>query len=146
MRLRKVTNNWQNNQQNDWQKCCRYCHHFKKGVCLNNNVSKVENDLAIYSIIENGHLEEALEESLGSVRLDEFKELETLLRSYKVSERRIKEFNDLFLKCWEEFIQNTLKWDLDGSIEKCFMNHLNDYRQSELTIKDPNTYCCKDWC
>ena len=129
----------------DWQKCCRYCHYYKNGKCLNSHMT-TEEDLAVYSVAEEGYLDETLEETLGSVRLEEFRELEYLLRGYKLSEKRIKEFNDLFSKCWEEFRQNTLKTELEENVAICYQNHLESKNESVVKILDPENYCCKEWC
>lgn len=100
----------------------------------------------MYKVSEEGHLDETLEETLGSVKLEEFRELEYLLRGYKLSEKRIKEFNDLFGKCWEEFRHNTLKTELEENVAKCYQNHLEDCSESNIEILDPESYCCKEWC
>lgn len=139
MRLKKVQKS-----NDDWQKCCRYCHYYENGKCLNSHMTTEE--LAVYSVAEEGYLDETLEETLGSVRLEEFRELEYLLRGYKLSEKRIKEFNDLFGKCWEEFRQNTLKTELEENVAKCYQNHLESKSESVMEILDPEDYCCKEWC
>lgn len=139
-RLKKVQKS-----NDDWQKCCRYCHYYEHGKCLNSHMT-TEDDLAVYSVAEEGYLDETLEETLGSVRLEEFRELEYLLRGYKLSEKRIKEFNDLFGKCWEEFRQNTLKTELEENVAKCYQNHLESKSESVVEILDPENYCCKEWC
>ena len=140
MKLKKV-----HKSNDDWQKCCRYCHYYENGKCLNSHMT-TEEDLAVYSVAEDGYLDETLEETLGSVRLEEFRELEYLLRGYKLSEKRIKEFNDLFGKCWEEFRQNTLKTELEENVAKCYQNHLESKNESVVEILDPEDYCCKEWC
>ena len=137
MKLRKV-------DKDAWQKCCRYCHHYEKGMCLNINNLCVDEIFPIYKIVEDGHLDEALEETLGSVKFDDFKELEYLLRGYKLSEKRISEFKDLFIKCWNNFKIN-LKDDLGFSVSACYENNLGVVA-SGIKITNPESYCCKDWC
>ena len=128
-----------------WQKCCRWCHHYKDGKCMNENTYTAEEDLGVYKVSEDGHLDQCLEETLGSVPLHEFKELEYLLRGYKLSEKKIKEFNDLFQKCWEEFSQGTLKEELEYNISICYLNNVSNTLSEGVYIEDPENFCCKDW-
>ena len=140
MKLRKV-------DRDSWQKCCRWCHYYQSGKCMNTNHVSAGEDLSVYKVSEEGYLDQTLEETLGSVKLEEFRELEYLLRSYKLSEKRINRFNDLFRECWENFSQNTLKIELEENVEKCYQNHIEDNTESSgLYIEDPENFVCKDWC
>ena len=142
MKLKKV-------DKDSWLKCCRYCHHYSNGMCKNKHTSVtcVEDNLAVYKVSEEGYLDETIEETLGSIKLEEFRELEYLLRSYKLSEKRIKEFDDLFRKCWEEFSQNTLRPELEENVTRCYINNIEEKTSFEgFLIEDPENYCCKDWC
>lgn len=145
MKLKKVQPVPVNND--DWQKCCRWCHYFQNGKCMNTDHLDTGEDLSVYKVSEEGYLDQCLEETLGSVKLEEFRELEFLLRDYKLSEKRIREFNDLFGKCWDNFRQNTLKTELEENVAKCYQNNIekNSF-DSNMVIKDPENYCCKDWC
>jgi len=130
-----------------WQKCCRWCHHFQNGKCMNTDHLDTGEDLSVYKVSEDGYLDQCLEETLGSVKLEEFRELEYLLRGYNLSEKRIREFNDLFGKCWDNFRQNTLKTELEENVAKCYQNNIEKSSfDSNMVIKDPDNYCCKDWC
>ena len=142
MKLKKV-------DRDSWLKCCRYCHHYTNGKCMNTYTPLIveEDNLAVYKVSEEGYLDGCIEETLGSIKLEEFRELEYLLRSFKLSEKRIKEFNDLFIKCWEEFSHDTLRPVLEENVTRCYVNHLEDGTSSAgFIIKDPENYCCKDWC
>ena len=140
MKSRKV-------DRDSWQKCCRWCHYYQCGKCMNTNHVSADEDLSVYKVSEEGYLDQTLEETLGSVKLEEFRELEYLLRGYKLSEKRIKEFDDLFRKCWENFSQNTLKTELEENVAKCYQNHIEDNTESSgLYIEDPENFVCKDWC
>lgn len=139
MKLKKV-------DKDTWQKCCRWCHNYQKGKCYKNHTD-VGEDLSVYKVAEEGYLEETIGETLGSCSLDEFKELEYLLRGFKLSEKRIKEFDDLFRRCWEYFSQNKLKFELEENVAECYQNHLTDFDSLEgETILNPEEHCCKDWC
>lgn len=140
MKLRKV-------DKDEWQKCCRWCHYYQNGKCMNESHLDMGEDLSVYKVAEEGYLDQTLEETLGSVKLEEFRELEYLLRDYKLSEKRIKEFLELFGKCWENFRQNTLKTELEENVAKCYQNHVEKSSfDPNVIIKDPENYCCKDWC
>lgn len=140
MKLRKV-------DKDEWQKCCRWCHYYQNGKCMNKNHLDMGEDLSVYKVAEEGYLDQTLEETLGSVKLEEFRELEYLLRDYKLSEKRIKEFLEQFGKCWENFRQNTLKTELEENVAKCYQNHVEKSSfDPNVIIKDPENYCCKDWC
>lgn len=140
MKLRKI-------DRDSWQKCCRWCHYYQSGKCMNTNYLPVGEDLSVYKVSEEGYLDQTLEETLGSVKLEEFRELEYLLRSYKLSEKRINRFNDLFRECWENFSQNTLKIELEENVAKCYQNYIEDNTESsDLYIEDPENFVCKDWC
>ena len=141
MKLKRV-----DRTKDDWQKCCRWCHYYKNGKCIKDNVS-IDETAPVWKVAEEGHLSETLEEFFGSVKLEEFRELEYLLRGYNLSEKRIREFNDLFRKCWEDFSQNTLKTELEENVAKCYQNHIEDNTTSDgLYIEDPENFVCKDWC
>ena len=109
-----------------------------------NNVSAGE-DLSVYKVSEEGYLDQCLQETLESVKLKEFKELEFFLRECRVSEKKIKEFDNLFKECWEEFSQNTLKTELEENVAKCYQNHI-DTISDGFYIEDPENFVCKDWC
>ena len=140
MKLKKV-------DRDNWQKCCRWCHYYSNGKCMNTDHLDTGEDLSVYKVSEEGYLDQTLEETLGSVKLEEFRELEYLLRDYKLSEKRIREFDDLFRKCWENFSQNTLKTELEENVAKCYQNHIEDNTTSDgFYIEDPENFVCKDWC
>ena len=148
MKLKRV----QPVSDDSWQKCCRWCHYYKNGKCMNQStsISVEEDNLAVYKVSEEGYLDQTIEETLGSVKLEEFRELEYLLRDYNLSEKRIREFNNLFSKCWDNFRQNTLKTELEESVAKCYQNHTTK-RSVEVEfegfyIEDPENFICKDWC
>lgn len=134
----------------DYMKCCRFCHYFQCGKCYNKDYMSNYSDgsdLAVYSVVEEGHLAETIEEVLGSVKLEEFRELEYLLRGYKLSEKRIKEFDDTFKKCWELFSSSTLKEQLEEKVHRCYVNNLlnNETVNDGVEISSPSEFVCKYW-
>lgn len=138
MKLKRV----KKHLDDSWQKCCRWCSYYENGKCFNKSFNI--DTTHIEKVAEEGHLNETLEEVLRNHSLSQFKELECKLRDWKVSEKRIKEFNDLFVKCYEEWV-NEAKEDLDYAISLCYDNNLETYNGG-VVISDPENYCCKEWC
>ena len=142
--LRKVAE--KKEKSNDLDKCCRWCHFYKSGECHNKDVVKnnaVDFELGVYSVVEEGYLDETLEETLGSVNYKEFEDLTTLLLSWGISQKRIKLFEDTFKKNMEDFSFN-LKERLSDNVHDCYLKHL-DLGDVSLTINDPENYCCDKW-
>lgn len=138
MKLKRV-------DRDEWQKCCRYCHYYQNGKCYKNIVS-TEETAPVWKVAEEGHVSEVIEETLGSVKLTPFRELEYKLREWKISEKRIAEFNSLFKECYDQWVQE-VKPELDVAIDKCYQNHINDHAfDSGVYIEDPERFCCKEWC
>lgn len=131
---------------NSWQHCCRWCHHFSNGKCMCPDIEGGEYVDVTY-ISENGYVAEVLKESIGSVDRKDFKELEYLLREWKVSEKRIKEFKDTFEKCFEEWQQEAVE-QIDEDVTKCFNKHLEEDFNYEVGVEilDPREHCCSRWC
>lgn len=134
MKLKRV-------DRDSWQKCCRWCKNFSGGECHANSVGS--DPLQLYKVAEEGILDETLQETLMSARLSEFKELENLLREWRISEKRIKEFNKVFSECYEDWVNNEIRDDLSESVDRCYTNHIES---SSITISDPENYCCNKWC
>lgn len=131
-------------KSDDWQKCCKYCHHFKNGSCTNQEGIYLDDEEPIYSVSEEGVLEDVIVETLGSVKLKEFEPLEMLLRDYRLSEKRINEFKTLFKDCWEKFVDQTLTNKLENSVSYCYENYYSG--NYEFRISNPEEYCCDKWC
>ena len=131
-------------KSDDWQKCCKYCHYFKNGSCTNQEGIYLDDEEPIYSVSEEGVLEDVIVETLGSVRLKEFEPLEMLLRDYRLSEKRINEFKTLFKDCWEKFVDQTLTNKLENSVSYCYENYYSG--NYEFRISNPEEYCCDKWC
>ena len=131
-------------KSDDWQKCCKYCHYFKNGSCTNQEGIYLDEEEPIYKVSEDGILDAVLVETLWNIKLKEFEQLEILLRGYKLSEKRIKEFKALFRTCWENFIIQTLKPQLERDVSSCYENN---YRGNcEVGIYNPEEYYCDKWC
>ena len=145
MKLKKSKNS---GSDYDYMKCCRWCRYFHSGKCYNKNILSDESFFnKIYEVSESGRLSGVLEETLHSVKLEEFRELELLLREWKISEKRIKEFNKLFRDCYTQWCDFTLKEKLDEDILVCYNNFNNENKDCEgITINNPEDFWCKEWC
>lgn len=139
MKLKRVQKS-----NDDWQKCCRWCHYYHNEKCYLKQMIP-DGDNNVYKVAEEGYLSETIEETLDGAKLEAFRELEYKLRDWNISEKRIKEFNDLFKQCYDQFIQD-IKPELDEQIDRCYQNHSYDDLDSGVYISDPEEYCCKEWC
>lgn len=144
MKLKKSVPVTQVDPKEDMYHCCRWCHHYQNGKCYNNNIQIID-DSAVFEVAESGRLDEVLEETLKSEKLTPFKELEYKLLEWNVSQKRIKEFNELFSSCYEEFALH-LKESLDESVSRLYQTDLDDITFDGLEISNPEEYYCKDWC
>ena len=136
MKLRRVRH-----LDDSWQKCCRWCKHYKDGKCFNSDTTH-QDPLSISRVMEEGYLNETLEETLSNHKLSQFKELDFKLREWKISEKRIKEFNTLFMQCYDDWVRD-IKEDLECAVDMCYTNHTENLG---TYISDPENYCCKEWC
>lgn len=140
MKLKKV-------DKNAWMKCCRYCKHFSSGCCTNPDNITFGEDLSVYKVAEDGHLALTLEETFGSVNIvKEFRELESLLREFNISDKRISKVSDCLRHCWGE-LREKLQAELDDKVSMCYANHITDDSSfGNVYIENPESFCCKDWC
>lgn len=144
MKLKKSVPVTQADPKEDMYHCCRWCHHYQNGKCYNNNMQIID-DSAVFEVAESGRLDEVLEETIKSEKLTPFKELEYKLLEWNVSQKRIKEFNELFSSCYEEFALH-LKESLDESVSRLYQTDLDDRTFDGIEISNPEEYYCKDWC
>lgn len=145
MRLKKVEK-----RDDSWQHCCRWCHYYQNKKCWCREVCySAELEVNVYGVSENGYAAETIKESLESVSCEPFRELEYMLREWKVSEKRIREFNEQFKKSMEEYHQNAVEI-IDEDVLKCYDNHLFDNCEKDsgegVEIVDPENFCCSHWC
>ena len=56
MKLRKIG-------RDSWHKCCRWCHYYSNGKCMNVDHLSVGEDLSVYKVSEDGYLDQTLEET-----------------------------------------------------------------------------------
>jgi hypothetical protein len=104
--------------------------------------------MSVYKVVENGHLEETLTETLGSIDIvKEFRALEKLLISYKLSDKRLLEVSKCLRECWTTLSEERLKEELIDNVAVCYANHITeDSSFGNIYIENPDEFCCKDWC
>lgn len=145
MKLRRVVKT-----SDEWQKCCRWCHYFQNGRCFNKEMShSFSTDMfgAIYSVAESGRLSAVIEETSHSVHREEFRNLEDLLREWKISEKRIKEFSQVFDNCMNQWLDFQLKDELDAQVSRLYQDlEMGDNECEGVEIYSPEEFCCKEWC
>lgn len=139
-KLRKADNN-------EWMKCCRYCKHFSEGYCTNDGNITFGEDMSVYKVAENGHLAVTLEHTFGGIDiLDEFKELDVVLRDLKISGKNLESVHQTLTECWIDFKERMKKY-LEESVSTCYNLHITDDSSfGKVYIENPEYFCCKDWC
>ena len=124
---------------------CRWCHYFRSGKCWNEDILELD-DLAVYEVAESGHLEELLKEEIGKADLDTFKEeLASKLSEWGISNKRIKEFDSLFDKCFNKFSQQLIP-NVGEQVSILYQESLDKSTFEGFEITDPEEFVCKDWC
>lgn len=124
---------------------CRWCHHFRSGKCWNEDILESD-DLAVYEVAESGHLEELLKEEIGNACTDTFKEeLASKLSEWGISNKRIKEFDSLFDKCFNKFSQQLIP-NVGEQVSILYQESLGKSTFEGFEISDPEEFVCKDWC
>lgn len=117
MKLKRVVKS-----DDNWQKCCRWCHYYQNGKCWNKEVSYNYQNGLMYSLME-------------------------IFDEWRMSGKRKAEFKEHFKLCWGEFADMLLKEELDEAVSIVYQNHLDPELEFEGTyIDDPNEFCCKEWC
>lgn len=129
--------------------CCRYCHYYRDGKCLNKQViSSTGNSvfLSVVDVAESGKLSGVLEEAIHSCDTKEItSELIDLLKSWKISDKRVREFEQTFKEVFDQWADFTLKPEIDESVDRLYQNEVTDGDYSGIEISDPDTYYCKEW-
>ena len=133
--------------ESDNYHCCRWCHYYKNGKCLRDDIIGSEDeDLSVYQVLESGKLDAVLEEVIASQKTPEFKKVEALVREWGVSQKRLKEFSNLLMEC----IENT-KTDIDirdeisGAVSSLYETELSGRADNfdGIPIKNPEDFYCK---
>ena len=134
----------------DMYHTCRWCRWALKNkgdvACGNPIFLQWLQELPIHEVAEEGKLSGVIEEAYNSVSRDKiFHELETKLRSYKMSEKRIKEVKSLVDGLLNEWLDYGVKYELDEKVSQLYQNWLKEQDQNaEIEITDPdNFYCCR---
>jgi hypothetical protein len=128
------------------EKVCRWCKHYQRGNCTRGALRAGE-IVSVYDVAESGKLSEVLEETLNNVKPEEFlQEAESLLKSWKVSSKRIEELKKLWEEMIPDFLDLTLKQELDEQISILYQQEIDKHNPSdEIQILNPESFYCKEW-
>ena len=133
--------------ENDMYHCCRWCHYFKNGKCLKDSIIDNEpEDLKVYEVIESGKLHEMLREVFSSLTKEDFEEIEGLVRTWGVSQKKLRELKRTVKDSIEHFGDNPDVIDtLADEISELYVEELSNGKQfaEGIPIKDPEDFYCK---
>lgn len=130
--------------------CCRWCHYYKNGKCLNRDLM-IDSDgsFYIYEIAESGKLDEAIREALNTDKLNNhlWRSIDDVLMGWSISNKRRAEFKQWFPEILE---QHNLHVQEEVS-EVAAMVYQNAYESRDIdyegvSIDNPEDFCCKHWC
>lgn len=129
--------------------CCKYCLYYKDGKCFNYNVISSTGGslfMPVVEVAESGKLSGVLEETIHSCDTKEMiSELINLLKSWKVSDKRIKEFEQTFNEVFDQWADFTLKDEIDNAVDRLYQNELENSEYDGIEISNPDSYYCKEW-
>lgn len=145
-KLRKIIKN-----QNDLQKCCRWCKFYKYGKCFNINVVFMNKKFIdnLMNVYEDGYLELTLTEVLMDLKvINELKNIleKFILEKFKnISQKKNNDFEVYFQEQWEKFVDYTLKYKLETNISSCYLNHIGLIEDDCVEISNPSEFNCLYW-
>jgi len=132
----------------DMYHVCRWCKHYKDGVCFR-GIASHDLDAIVWDVAEDGRLAGVIEETLNSTfPRDLIEGIKGVLREGKVSEKRIKEVE----RFYDEKLPEVLDFDLKEKKEKLDEAVSSLYQDSVekevgekqgLIINDPEDFYCK---
>lgn len=155
MKLKKVVVNTQAHYNNfpfgepERFKTCKYCRYYSCGKCYNKEVMSFISGAKpeIYDVSESGRLSDTIRETAGSCDTKGMKkELIDLLKKWKVSSKRIEEFERTFDEVLEQWLEFSLRDDLDEAISMLYENSVDTDNTTEgVEISNPSEYSCKEF-
>lgn len=135
--------------ENDIYHCCRWCHYFESGKCYNKNVmeSYADAPVKIYEVAEEGKLSGVLEETFHSIRKNAVtEEIVKLLRSYNLSEKRIKEVHDCVINSIDQWFDEDVKEKLDSAVSRLYQDSVEHYAEVDgVEISNPEDHYCREF-
>lgn len=150
--LKKTGINRKEQQQmvDDMYHCCRFCHHYVNGKCFNQNMmeSFCDSPSSVYKVAEEGRLSAVLEETFHSVKKNTVvEEIVTLLRDYKLSEKRVKEVKDSLVNSIDQWFDFEVKDKIDEEVSELYQDAVENMTEVDgVEIINPSEHYCKDWC
>lgn len=156
MKLKKVVINSQVQDINNFPfgeperfKTCRYCRYYECGKCYNKKIMSFISGAKpeIYDVSESGRLSDTIRETAGSCDTKGMKkELIDLLKKWKVSSKRIEEFEHTFDEVLEQWLEFSLRDDLDEAISILYETSVDTDNTTEgVEISNPSEYSCKEF-
>ena len=123
---------------------CRWCRFFDDGKCYHGEIGNSISDMEVYKVAESGKLAEVLKEAIGSCKPKiALKHIEEMLKSYKVSDKRIQELKD----CWSSMIEIWIEGDLipsiDNDVSFLYINSVNEVEGLPVEIHNPEEFYCR---
>lgn len=128
--------------------CCRYCHYYDSGYCYNKSVAgNFDGTANVVDVAESGRLSGVLEETMHSCDTKEMlNELKDLLKSWKIGDKRVKEFEKTFSEVFNQWLDFTLKDELDMSVSNLYERAVDTGSSSVcVEIENPTEYYCKEF-
>ena len=152
MNLKKTGINKKEQQQmvDDMYHCCRFCHYYENGKCFNQNMMEnfCDSPSSVYKVAEEGRLSAVLEETFHSVKKNTVvEEIVTLLRDYKLSEKRVKEVKDTLENSIDQWFDFEVKDKIDEEVSELYQDAVETMTEVDgVEISNPSEHYCKDWC
>lgn len=135
--------------ENDIYHCCRWCHYFESGKCYNKNVmeSYADSPSKVYLVAEEGRLSGVLEETFHSVKKSTVtEEVVKLLRSYKMSEKKIKEVYDTLVNSIDQWFDFEVKEKLDSEVSELYQDAVENMQEIDgVEISNPEDHYCREF-
>lgn len=135
----------------DMYHTCRWCKYYQDGKCVHEAFAGTQIDVAgIYQVAEDGRLSGVIEETLNSVDTSKMEsDLGSVLKSFNLSDKRIKGFFEAFGDCLVEFFDGVCKEALDEVVSRLYQSDA-EQRSKEaegggVEIADPHSFYCKEF-
>ena len=142
--------------EDDSYHCCRWCHWCENRgidgwVCINPAYANRATIEPIEKVAEDGKLSDTLQEAMHSVPDAQKKfmqELTKLLYEWGVSEKRVKQFRQVFEESLDQFLDLEMKVEIDTQVSILYNNFMAECENSSTSgveIKDPFTHYCREF-
>lgn len=125
--------------------CCRWCKYFQHGKCYNKEmIDHFVNYSSeyTYKVAEDGVLSGVISSAFHDVSKERItKKVAYRLRSYGMSEFRVREIVGLILSSVDDWFILEFLGELDSDISRLY--NLSDCCIDGINIQNPNEFCCE---